>query len=337
MFYSIRYYNGVNDNKSFYKNFLSCKQPQPTFEIPNPWSAIHNCFLRLLCHIHLSPRINSMIQLPFKSIWWKKIFFANIIPKNESVIIIINAHFYSLLNKSIVKHLKKHFKQVYFVFEFSDKYSSFSEHYKKFPSVTSVLQTYDLVITYNYTDSLKNGFVLSRPCFEGFSPLPIDDSIPPSDVFFVGKNKNRLNLIHSIFTKCTEEGLKCDFYVIDVNKEEMISGITYNSFLPYEEVLKHVQKTKCVLNLSQIGGEGMTMRDYEALSNNKLLLTNNSFIKKTPFYNEDQVLFVDELDSKIDMIKTGFIGNRNYCDEYSLSKWYEWLESTILRLQNGKH
>ena len=80
-------------------------------------------------------------------------------------------------------------------------------------------------------------------------------SLSESDVFFIGANKGRYKHLLLIYDKLSNAGLKCDFFICDVAKKEQIKkdGIVYNKRITYDEVLKHIKASKCVLEVLQNG------------------------------------------------------------------------------------
>ena len=298
------------------------------FSVAEPWFIIKNKIIRLICHAHLSSNINSKFALPFRSIW-NKLLFKNI--KDDDVCIIWNSHFYQLDNAGCIKYLRKRYKNCKIVFQFSDKYDFFRENYRNFPEPDELKEKYDLVITYNINDVLKYGFVWQRPCIGDYSNIENDETIPQSDLFFVGKNKGRLSKILYIYEFCRSNGLKCDFHVTDVaeNEQKYKDNIKYNKPISYDEVLKRVKRTKCILNLVQDGGEGITMRDYEALGNNKYLLTDNKFITEVDFYDANQIILLEEFEKRIFEIKNNFLKENNFSNKYNRENYFQWLENLL--------
>lgn len=298
--------------------------------IPEPWLIFSNKFIRTICHIHLSPRFNSRIKFPLRR-FWMPIILKNTFPKDEAICIIINAHFYSLVDAGLIRYIRSVYKEAFFVFTFSDKYDYFKNNYKDFPSVEKLKSTFDLVITYNTADAEKLGIILDRPCI----PTVLNASNVldgyTSDVFFVGSNKGRIDTIHKIYKICKSNGLDCDFHIMNVppEKEYYKDDISYNSPIPYSEVLERSSKTKCILNVVQDSGEGVTLRDYEAIHFNKLMLTNNGALKVTRIYNREQMIWIDELRDRVNEIKTGFRGKSTLNEEYSQDNWFAWLESAL--------
>lgn len=213
---------------------------------------------------------------------------------------------------------------------FSDKYSFFRDKYKNFPSSAFLKQSFDCILTYNVKDSEKYGFQLYRPMIP-FYPSTNEAKIE-YDVFFVGKNKNRLNTILDVYKKLSSYGLKCNFYVSDVDLKSVSiknSDIHWNEYIEYDAVVNYVKHSKCVLNIVQNGATGITLRDMEAIGNNKILITDNYSIKETEFYCEKQVIWISEIDEKIDLIKKGFVEKNEIAFKYGPSQWIDWLENLL--------
>ena len=299
--------------------------------VPEPWLFFRNKLIKTLCHITLSPRINSKIKLPFKSVWIKYILKHSFV-KKDTICLVINAHFYHLYKSGIKRIAESLYKKVHIVFVFSDKVQYFAEHYRGFPDIEELKESFDAVITYNVADSKKYNLILDRPCFPSFEK--IDDKLGDfhSDLFFVGSNKGRLNDIYKVFELCRSNGIKCDFHVIGVPKENIKYSdcISFNKPIPYSEVLERSKKTNCILYIVQEEGSGVVLRDYEALTFNKLLLTNNTALELSGLYSKEQVIWLDELAKRKNDIIAGYKGSNALKIEYSLQNWIKWLEDLLI-------
>lgn len=108
-----------------------------------------------------------------------------------------------------------------------------------------------------------------------------------------------MDKIYEMFQKLTGDGLRCDFTVI-IGKHEATEyqkkypGITFKtSRVPYSDVLRKLAATKCILELCAEGQDGLTMRFYEAVFYNRLLITNNKTARESPLYNATYMQVVD--------------------------------------------
>lgn len=164
-------------------------------------------------------------------------------------------------------------------------------------------EQYDIVLSYDKGDCKKYDLVYHPTPYSSFK-IPENYFIPKSDVFFCGKGKDRYPLIHSIYKKCTEKGLVCDFYISDMpDTAERIKGIKYNQKISYIENLQHLDKSKCILEVMQSDADGFTPRVWESLFYNKHLLTNNKFIIDSIYYRKKYTHIIEnDFDSITDWI-----------------------------------
>ena len=318
-------------NQKYFSTSPSYENNGNMLFIPEPWLYYNNSFIRFLSHSHLSPRINSIFNIPYKNVWMKHIL-ENAFEDKSEICIIINAHFYNLYTGGIYGYAKRFYRVVKSVFVFSDKVEYFISQYKNFPSIKRLKNDFDLVITYNVEDAKKYDITLDRPCFPVYANISDNLNDYSSDVFFVGANKSRLEQLYSIFELCQQNGLKCDFHINDVKPEQQKYKdlIVYNNYMDYSEVLERVKKTKCVLNIIQEGGAGVTLRDYEAFTFNKIALTNNYALRVTGLYSEEQVIWLDDLKDRLDdILLNQKSGITDFKSIFSLKNWCEWLDSLL--------
>lgn len=296
----------------------------------NPYWTFKNPILRNLCKLHCGAPTNSRVMMPFRGIWNRHIFKNRFEDKDDQLCIIFDARYYAF-SKCSFKYIRKKYPNVKIVLKVNDCFYRFKEWFKNFPSVEELKETYDLIITYNPYDAKEYGFTMYRPRLMSLPEVEVDESIPESDVFFVGAEKNRIDELINIFERCKKLNLKCDFHITEVSEEKQKykDEIHYNTWINYGEVLKRVVRSKCVLNFAQKNGMGVTMRDYEAFQLNRMLLTNNDYLKETEFYHEDQVIWLDELEAKADLIKKGLQVKRDYSNIYNDEQWFSWLERKV--------
>lgn len=258
-----------------------------------PFDVISNKLFHGIARLCMSDKIIKKMPFPFLRIWnrcFKK--YTRISEKNDGICFLFNAHYYWIIYSGLGEYIKKKIKNSYLVFYFSDKISMYKMKYNIFPEIDILKKNCDFIFSYNEVDARKYGLAVPPPVFPAFSEIE-EDSEYNSDVFFVGKNKGRSELLFDLYDKFSKAGFKCIFFIPDATEAEIHRlGISYNR-IPYSEVLRYVRNTKCVINIIQEGCEGITLRDYEALFYNKYLLTNNKYIKRTPFYRETQIIDLD--------------------------------------------
>lgn len=102
------------------------------------------------------------------------------------------------------------------------------------------------------------------------------------DVVYIGRDKSRDAVLIEI-----EEALKrskCSYWFHVVKKE--------SDYLNYNEYLSFVLSSKCILDITQRGQSGLTMRSMESLFFEKKLITNNMDIANYDFYNPNNVFII---------------------------------------------
>lgn len=185
--------------------------------------------------------------------------------------------------------------------------SSFSVEYLK--------HQFDLVITYHPAEAERYNFVWYR---HPYWKKPLEPAGITTDVFFAGYAKDRLDVVHDIFLKLSDSGLKCDFSLVGVEEEEQLKGyegIVYNHLMSYTEYLGKMNKSKCILEVCQ-ENDISTLRFAEAVAYNKLLLVNEDSCKQSRYYNPDYIsCFDNATDIDIDWIKTERVIDYHYRED----------------------
>lgn len=145
-------------------------------------------------------------------------------------------------------------------------------------------------------ESKKYGILYHHTPMSKIKQIAHDNRLQ-SDVYFCGGAKQRYPEIHRIYQILTKQGLCCDFNLMWLPKgAEKIEGITYrNSFITYEENLRHVVNTKCVLEISQDGASGFTPRMWDSIMYDKHLLTNIPIDETSEFYKKDNIHDVSDV------------------------------------------
>lgn len=290
-------------------------------------------FKGFLFRLHCSKKTNRFFNLPFKEIWVKYVVPPEILKGFDSdskICFCITGMEYEYVNWGLLKYLRKRYPSARFLFFFTDVEAFYPLYFKNF-SVSTIKTQFDLVVSYNSIDVERYDLVLNRPmilsCVE-YKKLPIC-----YDVFFVGRAKDRLDTILRVAKAIKGNGFTIRFYLLDVpdNKKEAIDGIYYlDKYMPYTMVLNEIAKSRCILNIQQHDADGITMREYEALYMNKMLISDSKAFKDSPFFTEEKMIGLDNLESEL--WKLNEKGEKvlwKNCDKYSASSYFEWLDSLL--------
>lgn len=231
----------------------------------------------LIRHLHHSKRINSFVHLPYKNIW-NYCYFKNPFPNNRPLCFVFTGHWISLNEEThYINYLKRKYPNAKFVCFLQDLYKFFNN--KK------LFEEFDLKLSFDQGDAEKYGFI--------YHPLVFSEyrgeikNMPQSDVYFLGKAKDRLQDIIRTYEILKEENLNIDFHLVGVPFEKQVYSdeIHYIDKMSYFDNLQHLIHTTCVLEIMQGGGLGYTQRGLEILGMNKKLLTNNQMVHTEPYFN----------------------------------------------------
>ena len=191
----------------------------------------------------------------------------------------------------------------------------------------------DMIFSFDQKDCKKYGLIYHHLVFSSYENEV--DERPDSDVYFLGKAKNRHKDIIKVYEILKGRGLKCDFHIAGVPIEEQAyrDEIDYEPHISYKENLQRILHTKCLLELMQKGGVGFTQRGCEAVCLNKKLLTNNPEIKNAPFYNSEYIsCFSDVKDIDINFIeeiRKDMVVDYNYKYNFSPIKLLEFIDEKL--------
>lgn len=308
------------------------RQIEEVILIPHPLQKLKG-LKWLLYRVHTSVRVNRRINLPFKSIWAKFYIeksLKEIIKKAQNPILFFSGDHYGLEEIGFFDYIKGNFPNAKLCYELADIVPLYEKDYKYF-SINKLKEKFDVVFTFNKIDAQKYNFILSKPCIPSYDNITKDNRIANSDIFFVGRDKGRLNEIISVFEVCSKNGLKCEFYIMGVphNRQRYSNHIHYNIRLDYLDVLKFVRKTKCVLNIVQSNSDGLTLRDYEAIGMGKLLISNRKIDEKYNLHCNKGIIALDSLNKNIEKLKNVADVKWTGKEVYNAASWFKWINEVV--------
>jgi hypothetical protein len=108
---------------------------------------------------------------------------------------------------------------------------------------------------------------------------------PAIDLLFVGRNKGRKSIVEQLYASLSDAGFKVYARVTGGDGIKLIS---------YQEYLSLVADSKCLLDITQEGQDGLSLRPIEAALYGKKVMTTNAAVRKTALYNANNVLVLTE-------------------------------------------
>ena len=145
---------------------------------------------------------------------------------------------------------------------------------------------FEKVYSFDSDDCKEFGFQYTNFMYSWVKPKK--SSRQRSDIYFVGHDKGRKEMIEAIYLNMKKNGINCDFTINGTDVEDVLDGCYRNRPLTYQDIIDEIQNTNCILEVLQEGQAGVTLRYYEALLYGKKLLTNNQRVKNLPFYTTNQ-------------------------------------------------
>lgn len=285
-----------------------------------------NKILNFLYKMHCSQTANKIVRLPFKSVW-NKHYFKKQFEKDAPICFLFFSNHISKLDHGFDKYLRKKYPDCKLVIFYQDlivgKKKTLFEKYR---------DRFDLILSFDQKNASDYGLIY-YPLVYTPEEFETEGELPKSDVFFVGKAKNRLSEILTAYEKLSEAGLVCDFHIVGVPEAERkyADKINYCSQMSYVENIKHIKATSCLLEIMQQGGHGYTLRACEAIAYGKRMITNNPEIMGAPFYRPELIsVFENPEDIDAEFVKNGeFVVDYGYKEELSPLKMLEFVESKL--------
>lgn len=277
------------------------------------WVGLRSGITSVLCRIHHSWRLNSIIDIPCKSLWNKYDYACNA-EVERWIFTDTSVRGY---DRSTLKKLKERGIKLYLLF----LNPMISTHETGYALNLVKEGFFELIYTIDHDDAKQYGFIFTNSVYSKMN-IEQDDSISWK-VSYIGAAKNRLSELHSLARLF--EKMKSILYISGVKREDQLplSNVVYNHSMDYASVLRVVTMSDCILEVVQKGQRGFTFRTYEAICYNKKLVTNNTEIKACDFYDPKYIKIYSEIDNTlIDFIKDNTMPNYHYDGRYSPKNLY---------------
>lgn len=229
----------------------------------------HGIFLRIIRKIHFK------FNLPYQSIWYGN--WKNSITDNSTVIL-----FDSIFSVDIVNWIKKSAKNVRIIFWFWNPVNI--ELYDRVKNLSCELWAFDRDDCNKYDMSYNTQFY--------FNSIKIPNNTLKYDVLFVGRDKGRYEYIKKLERIFSSKGMSTYFHIV-VNKHNNKKKGMKLKPISYLSLLEYISKSKVLLDITQSGQVGLTLRTMESLFFEKKLITNNKSIVKEDFYHKENIFIID--------------------------------------------
>lgn len=156
-----------------------------------------------------------------------------------------------------------------------------------------------------------------------FSNITLKSAPVQFDVFFVGKDKGRYEIVKEIEQKIKKLGFST--LIIIVKDKMSRKENKYNKELEYDQILNLISRSSCIIDVPQEGQYGITVRVLEAIFYEKKLITTDVRIKDKEYY-DDKNMYVWDGDMeglKLFLERPYEKGKVNLKEKYSFQKWID--------------
>ncbi len=287
----------VNKNSMLKYNFNDLKFDKRAIILNDTIKNINNDVLKMMRKIHLSEKINQIINLPFKSVWGSSL--DDITWDNNTMYYVIFKSPYPI-DVSYLKEKKKKYDVKYILFvidPWDDDYSKYAREYAKNIH-------FDYIFTIDQGDAEKYNFIFNDTYY---SILPDNSNNEIEyDLYSIAINRGRLKKLYGIYEYLNNYDVSSMYRITGVPTKDikLEYKIIYNKFIEYPQIISELKRCNCILEVMKDNQVGATARYYEAVCYNKKLLTTNKNVVNLPFYNPKYIhIFEKPEDIDCDWVK----------------------------------
>jgi len=170
---------------------------------------------------------------------------------------------------------------------------------KRVPNLVELCEKeYDFTVTYNPIDADTYGFTYIETPYCRITAKT--DETPSVDILYIGAAKiqadpKRYEDIMRVFEALYEKGFSCDFSIIGVPHElRRHEGIiNFENWVSYPDSIGKVNRSRVILEVTQAGETGTTLRFFEAIAYNRKLVTTNQHMAGHPLYAREHMHILD--------------------------------------------
>lgn len=257
-----------------------------------------------------------IFNLPFSHIWygeWKKTI------QNYDVVIVFDNN----LNWNILEYIKKKNPNAKIIAWYWNVIT------KEKWNIPNKYRAICDVWSFDQSDCIKYKMKKNIQFYDG--ELQENNQEIKYCAMFVGKDKGRYALVTEIQKILEKNGLRTFINIVADKKKTFInarcrmSEKRYKSAITYQEIVKKIKESRCIIDIPQPGQVGMTVRVLEALFYQKKLITTDITLRDKEWFCEDNIYILgDELKEQeiLDFLSIPYNEmDKVNCMEYSFDTW----------------
>lgn len=193
------------------------------------------------------------------------------------------------------------------------------------------------ITSFDIQDCQRYNFIYNPQFIPGLNYSAVDQqALIETDVFFIGKDKDRLARILTIKKQLEALQITSQICVLPDNRHKIYNQEEKEYLLshevPYDKIIEKDRKSKAILDVVQPNQAGLTWRAVEALLLRKKLITTFKDVKQYDFYCKENVFIWGEDD--IRTLKT-FIDSpykvidKDIVEQYTFAGWLKNLKQHL--------
>ncbi len=160
-----------------------------------------------------------------------------------------------------------------------------------------------------------------------------------SKALFIGKNKGRAKKLNQLAIILDKFNVKADFRIVDEVTKEEKENLLWVNFTSqpvcYNKYIQQLGQSDIIVEITQDGQVGLTLRALESIFFNKKLITDNNNIKKYEFYNPQNIFVLENefgdcnLEAKLSIfIRSPYHEvDKNIVDKYDVKSLLDYFRS----------
>ena len=165
-----------------------------------------------------------------------------------------------------------------------------------------------------------------------FRNMHKNNAIECYDFFFIGKDKGRSHFLEQLAQTLIQGGYRIKFLLL-ADKDTFYSPNGHLEFLSqsisYLTVLGLIAQSRVIVDITKSDQTGITLRVLEAAFAGKKILTNNKNVKHLDFYNNKNILILDDVMPSLRQLENFMQSEASFYDlnilsQYSIDEWIKY-------------
>lgn len=213
-----------------------------------------------------------------------------------------------------------------FLKSITQKYIAFFfDSLTKMPRQKNVIPFFDKIYSYDSVDCEKNNFSF----LTNFIPTEkLRSQKFEYTVFNISSLDHRIGLMKKMAKYFNENSISYEFQLCNRELSSLENFRINSERIDVDQVFPMLQKTKVILDISRNDQVGLSFRVFEALGNEKKLITNNKDIINYDFFNANNIWIIneDEIEIPLSFFSTNYQPvAENIYQKYTLKSWIHTL------------